>query len=51
MGQVAGHPGALHVPAILKEAEVSTIRQGRNKTIHICTLNELREHFNLKVDA
>jgi len=48
MNQIAGHPGALHVPPLFKEFEVKAINQGRNKELDICTLNEYREHFKLK---
>jgi len=46
MGQVAGHLGARHVPAVFKTAEIEAIMQGRAR--NISTLNDYRQHFGLK---
>jgi hypothetical protein len=47
MKQVAGHPGAFHIPVSLRESEVTIIQQARAE-LQICTLNEYRATIGLK---
>jgi len=48
MKQVAGFPGAQHIPAALQPFEEKAILQGRTPELRLPSLNEYRAHFNLK---
>lgn len=48
MRQVAGHPGAQHVPGIFREFEIRAIETGRSPSVNISTLNEYRKKFGLR---